>query len=65
MVNSKSLVGLVLLILNGNLNYIMKLFLHPLMFDEVISRFEEKPRIMGKIQMNRLRINRVRPVSHY
>ena len=39
--------------LSGNLNYNIKLLLHP--FDEVISRFKEKLRIEGKIRI----INRV------
>ena len=42
--------------LSGNLNYNIKLLLYPLMFDQIIGRFERKLRI------NRVRINCVRPV---
>ena len=44
--------------LSGNSNNSMDLLLYPLIFDQIINRFERKLRIKRKIRINRVRINR-------
>ena len=48
--------------LSGNSNYNIKVLSCPLVFDEAVSRFEEKLRIKCKIRIHHVRINCVRPL---
>ena len=42
--------------LSEKINYNMRLLLDPFIFDEVIIRFEEKPRIKGKFEITMIEL---------